>query len=60
MGYIILSTEDVHIMPDSERYEVGGNERTLRLYDEDGEETALFNFENVVTVQEATDEEMGL
>lgn len=59
MPYVIVSTEDVHIMPDTEHHELSGNR--LRTFDSEFEphvETGLFNFDNVATVQEVTEEEL--
>lgn len=61
MGHIIVSTEDLHLFPEADQCveEFNGDRiETLRLYDEDGEEVAMFNFDHVVTHQPATEEEM--
>jgi len=56
MPYIVVSTEEPHVLPDTEHYELDDNR--LHTFDGDGEETALFNFDNVATVQSVTDEEL--
>lgn len=61
MGYIIVSTEDLHLFPDAtecveefKRSEI----ESIRLYDDEGEELGMFNFTHVVMVQSATKEEV--
>jgi hypothetical protein len=58
MGYIVLSVEDLHILEEAENYELSTSGGAIKFYDEDAEELALFNFDNVVHAQPATDEEI--
>lgn len=58
MGYIVLSIEEVHILEDAEDYNLSTSGGAIKFYDEWDKEVALFNFDNVVTAQPASDEEI--